>query len=269
MDYIKPLKRFGQNYLVDQNIVEKIIKELNPLYEDNIIEIGPGKGALTEKLARKVKHLTAVEIDYRVIEDLKSRFNNVNIIEGDFLKISFNDFLRNKQDKVRIVGNIPYYLTSSIIFKLIDNNLLVKDALLMVQLEVAKRIIAVKNSKEYGILSVLSNFFAETKICFKIPPTVFYPKPKVYSAIVKFTFKDLQITDEKKANFIKVVKASFGNRRKTIKNSLANSIFRRLDFRDSGIDLNLRAEQLDLKDFLKLTEVINQNSDDNNLKEHT
>ncbi len=124
----------------------------------------------------------------------------------------------------------------------------------MVQNEVAKRMTAKKGSKDYGILTVLLNYFTDTRVCFKVSPNAFYPKPKVTSAVAHLRFKELSISKEKREMFISIVKACFGNRRKTLKNSLSNSIFKELNFSGSGIDLSLRAEQLDVKDFLVLTE---------------
>jgi 16S rRNA (adenine1518-N6/adenine1519-N6)-dimethyltransferase len=133
----------------------------------------------------------------------------------------------------------------------------------MVQYEVAKRIKGIKGTKDYGILSVLLNYFADVKLCFKVSPTSFYPKPKVDSAVIHLFFKDIEISNTMKSTFIKVVKASFGNRRKTLKNSLSNSIFMNIDFADSGVDLTKRAEQLNIEDFLALSEFV-LNHDENN-----
>ena len=251
MEKVKPLKKFGQNYLIDKNILDKIIDEIKPKEDDNIIEIGPGTGSLTEKLISKVKTLTAIEIDSRVIENLQIRFPSLNIIQRDFLKTNLHEFGSNK-NKLRIIGNIPYNLTSPIIFSMIENIDLMNDSVLMVQYEVAKRMTAKKGTKDYGILSVLLNYFADVKLCFKVSPNVFYPKPKVFSSIVHIYF-DNKFPDAVDDNvFIKIVKASFGNRRKTIKNSLSNSIFGAIDFSGSGINLSLRAEQLATEQFIEL-----------------
>ena len=187
----KPLKKFGQNYLTDQNILCKIVEELNPKPGEDIIEIGPGTGSLTSKLAEKASSLTLVEIDTRVIEGLRIQYPQVNVIKGDFLDIQLNTLF--KRNKLRIVGNIPYNLTSPILFKLIENSDIVSDAVLMVQLEVAKRMTASKGTKDYGILSVILKQFADLKIAFKVSPNVFYPKPKVYSAVVHLYFKETEL----------------------------------------------------------------------------
>ena len=254
MKKIKPLKRFGQNYLLDQNILNKIVKEINPVPEDHIVEIGPGQGALTAKLFQKVKLLTAVEIDTRVTEDLQKKFPGLKLIVDDFINLDLQNIMGNNDNKLRIVGNIPYNLTSSILFHLIKYVDIVQDTVLMVQHEVAKRMIAPKGTKDYGILSVILRFFSDTKYCFKVSPNVFFPKPKIDSAVVHIRFKDKTISKDDKQSFIDIVKASFGNRRKTLKNSLSNSIFRELNFADSGIDLSLRAEQLEVEDFIRLAE---------------
>jgi 16S rRNA (adenine1518-N6/adenine1519-N6)-dimethyltransferase len=126
----------------------------------------------------------------------------------------------------------------------------------MVQLEVAKRMTANRGTKDYGILAVVLNYFTETKLCFKISPNVFFPKPKVYSALVHINFKVMEQTEEEQKLFIQIVKASFGNRRKILKNSLSNSIFSEIDFSNSGIDLSLRAENLNVEDYMKLTKYV-------------
>jgi len=256
MQNVKPLKRFGQNYLHDKNIIRKIVSEINPQPDDTIIEIGPGRGALTELIYAKTVNFIAIEIDTRVIEELQSKFPNLRVIQKDFLKVNINTIFGSNQKKIRFIGNIPYNLTSSIIFKIIKNAYLIKDAIFMVQDEVAKRMTAKKGSKDYGILTVLLNYLTDTRYCFKVSPNAFYPKPKVTSALVHLRLKELSISKEERQMFINIVKACFGNRRKTLKNSLRNSIFNELNFSNSGIDLSLRAEQLEVNDFVILTKFI-------------
>ncbi len=256
MQNIKPLKRFGQNYLTDKNILRKIAEEISPEPGDNLIEIGPGRGALTKYLFEKNPALTAIEIDKRVIDDLSLEFPGLNIIRSDFLDFNLTEFYNQRSKKIRIAGNIPYNITSPIIFKLIESNHCVEDAVLMVQLEVAKRMTAKKSSKDYGILSVLLSHFTETNICFKVSRNVFFPKPKVESAVVHMFFKQKSLTDAEEEMFISLVKAAFGNRRKTLKNSLANSIFASVNFEGSNVDLKNRAEQLDMEDFIGLTKYL-------------
>ncbi|HVO75416.1 MAG TPA: 16S rRNA (adenine(1518)-N(6)/adenine(1519)-N(6))-dimethyltransferase RsmA [Ignavibacteriaceae bacterium] len=261
MDNLKPLKRFGQNYLKDPNIIGKIIKEIDPKSGDRLIEIGPGLGALTNALLQHTPDLTAVEIDKRAAAVLSKKFPALNIINRDFLTLDLNKLYpenfrqgMKKNRILRIAGNIPYNITSPVLFKLILNNDLIRDSVLMVQYEVAKRITAERGSKNYGILTILLNFFSETKLSFKVSPNVFFPKPKVFSAVIHLYFKDISMEENDKQLLINIVKAAFGNRRKTIKNSLSNSIFGDIDFSGSGIDLSLRAEQHGIGSFLKLAE---------------
>jgi 16S rRNA (adenine1518-N6/adenine1519-N6)-dimethyltransferase len=251
----KPKKRFGQNFLQDDNILNKIVKEINPQPDDLIIEIGPGYGALTHKLISITENLIAVEIDNELVVSLKERFPQLNLINEDFLKTDLSK-LTSSGKKLRIVGNIPYNITSPILFKLIENNKLIKEAVFMVQLEVAKRMTSDRGTKDYGILAVVLKYFSVTKLCFKISPNVFHPKPKVFSALVHINFREIARSEEEQKLFIQIVKAAFGNRRKTLKNSLGNSIFHKIDFSNSGIDLTLRAENLSIDDFVKLTKYV-------------
>ncbi len=250
----KPKKRFGQNFLQDENILNKIVKEINPQPDDVIIEIGPGYGALTQKLLSATENLIAIEIDNELAKNLKEKFPQLHLINEDFLETDLSK-LDSNEKKLRIVGNIPYNITSPILFKLIENNKLIKDAVFMVQLEVAKRMTANRGTKDYGILAVVLKYFTETKLCFKISPNVFYPKPKVFSALVHIHFKEIAESEEEQKLFIAIVKAAFGNRRKTLKNSFSNSIFHEIDFSNSGIDLSLRAENLSVDDFIMLNKI--------------
>lgn len=252
---IQPLKRFGQNYIRDRNTILKIVEEFNPLKEDHVVEIGPGTGALTSVLCEKLAKFSAVEIDKRVVDDLREKYPKVEFVCADFLKIKLDSF-NSSDKKLRIIGNIPYNITSPILFKLIEERDLVEDAMFMVQFEVAKRITAEKRTKDYGILSVLINYFAETELCFKISPNVFFPVPKVDSAMIHLKFNKKSIEGIEDRMFINVVKAAFGNRRKTLKNSLGNSIFKEIKIDNSEFDLTRRAEELSITEFVDLTKII-------------
>lgn len=256
MNKLQPLKRFGQNFLRDQNIIRKIISEIAPQKADTIIEIGPGEGALTGHLFNKVDNLYAVEIDKRVIDDLKQKFPGLNLIQKDFLEFDINSISKPLSSKVRIAGNIPYNITSPILFKLFENNIIIEDAVFMVQLEVAKRISAKMGSKDYGILSVLINYFGSCDLAFKVSRNVFYPKPNVDSAVIHIRFNDKRKNPKFNSTFVSVVKSAFGNRRKTLKNSLSNSIFAGVNFLHCKLDLSLRAEQLTVEDFIELTQYL-------------
>jgi len=246
----KPLKRFGQNYLTDRNTILKIIDLFNPQKDEHIIEIGPGRGAFTKELATYSNNITAIEIDNRVIEDLKEQFPNVKFLNMDFLKTDFTNF--DTQSRFRAFGNIPFNLTSSILFKLIENRTFFSDALLLVQYDVAKRMISVPSTKEYGILSIILNYFATVSLEFKISPNVFTPRPRVDSAIINLVFNKKTDPDLDDRCFVSVVKAAFGNRRKTLKNSLNNSIFAGCNLDDIQIDFTRRAETLTIDEFVYL-----------------
>lgn len=262
MNKVLPLKRFGQNYLQDPNIIRKIIAEIDPKENEKIVEIGPGQGALTRFLFSSNCNFAAVEIDKRVIEDLTTRFAGIMLIQQDFLEVNLNDFVTDRKKKIRVVGNIPYNITSPILFKLFDNNKIIYDAVFMVQLEVAKRMTASIGNKEYGILSILLSYYGKTELSFKVSRNVFFPKPNVDSAIVHIHFNDVRNDTRFNSHFKTIVKSAFGNRRKTLKNSFSNSIFATVDFSGCGIDLSLRAEQLTVDDFIKLAEFANKNKPD-------
>jgi len=256
----KPLKKFGQNYLTDKNTILKIIDCFNPQKDDSIIEIGPGRGALTNELSKISYNIKAIEIDTRVIDELSNQFPNVKFINKDFLKLDFSEVFES--DKLRVIGNIPYNITSPIIFKLIESRTLFSDALIMVQYEVAKRMISKPNSKDYGILGVILNYFATVNLEFKIPPTVFVPKPKVDSAIISLKFDKICNSELNDRFFINFVKSSFGNRRKTLKNSLNNSIFASNNLSEIDFDFSRRAETLSIEEFVWLALTLSKQSND-------
>jgi 16S rRNA (adenine1518-N6/adenine1519-N6)-dimethyltransferase len=248
---LKPLKRFGQNFLTDPHYIDRIIEAFNPQKTDRILEIGPGKGSLTEKLLPLCDDLTTVEIDTRAIELLKEKFPTLEIIEGDFLKIDIAAVAGDSQ--LRVIGNIPYNITTPIIFKLLEERDRVGDIMLMVQLEVAKRITASPGNKEYGILSVVLGAYATLEYHFKVPATVFFPKPKVDSAIISLHFdKDESIINDHKL-FRTVVRTAFNQRRKTLKNSLSPLLSQVSGEYTPPIDLTLRAERLTLQDYINLS----------------
>lgn len=251
---IKPLKKFGQNYLIDKNIVNKMINALNVKKTDTILEIGPGKGFITNELYNLIDSLIGVEIDSRVISDLVSKFPKLQLIHNDFIKLDLNEL--KLKSPIKIIGNIPFYLTGDILFKLIDNKEIISDSVLILPFDIAKRIVASKRTKEYGILTIIFNYFSTPKIIQKVSPNVFLPKPNIDAAIIHIAFNKNEIDNIDKKLFIKIVKASFGNRRKTLNNSLRNSIFKDCDFSNLDLSLSKRAEELEVTDFLTLTEYI-------------
>ena len=214
-------KRWGQNFLVDRNLLEKIVRTIDPKKPDSILEIGPGEGALTELIFPKVKEMVAIEIDPMLIEHLKNResLKGLNIVHGDVLLQDIEKL--PVKNLVRVIGNIPYNITSPIIFWLIEQLHFWDDAFIMMQKEVAERLSAVVGTKAYGRFTVVTGAYLNMEYCFTIPPDVFIPKPKVDSAIIRFTKKENPlISDEKYMRFNKLVSTAFSQRRKMLRNTL-------------------------------------------------
>ncbi len=247
----RPKKSLGQNYLIDENICRNIVDTFEIEQGEHIIEIGPGRGALTKYILQKTSNLTVIELDRNNCTFLKDLFPGLNIVNADFLKLDLDKLRGNPVEKLRVIGNIPYNITSPIIFKLMDFRTIVKDAQLMIQEEVARRITADPNNKEYGIPSVLLNVFGSSKLLFKVSRNCFYPKPKVDSRIIYFDFSvSLEEDVKDKVFFRKLVKAAFGTRRKTLKNALKNID---ADLSKAEIDLGRRAENLTIHEFIELS----------------
>ena len=246
----KPLKIFGQNFLVDDNIAAKIVGCLNITMDDYVVEIGAGYGALTKHILRKTKNYTAIEIDKKCVEELREKFGNITILEKDYLKVSACDF----PEKYKIIGNIPYNITSKILFKIFSLSDRVHEAVIMVQKEYAARMTSHPNTKDYGIIAVQTQFFSKPKFLFSVPPTAFFPKPDVTSAIVRMEFPGEMMFEIKNVPlFQEFIRESFSHRRKTLKNSL-NGFFQKYEI-DSDItdfDFSVRAETLTPADFIKL-----------------
>lgn len=249
-----PKKSLGQNYLHDDNICRNIVDIFNVQENDFVLEIGPGLGALTKYLIKKTNNLTAVELDQKNVEILNRDYPSLAIVHKDFLKIDFGKFVDEHQVKgrLKVIGNIPYYITSDIIFKIIDNRELISDAQLMMQEEVAQRLGASPNSKAYGILSVMVQTFCSVELLFKVNANCFYPKPKVDSRVVKMSFNNDYLSMIKDINFFrKFVKGAFSQRRKTLKNSLKS-----INIDVTGvmnIDFKRRAETLSVTEFINLS----------------
>jgi len=244
-------KKWGQNFLVDKNLLEKIARTINPDKNDSIIEIGPGEGALTQYVFSKVKEMLAIEIDpllIKVLEDRKDLMG-LRIINSDIL-LQDIDALPIKSP-VRIIGNIPYNITSPIIFWLIEQFHFWEDAFIMMQKEVAKRLTAKVGTKSYGRLTVVAGAYLDFKYCFTIPPDVFIPKPKVDSAIVRFTKKKRPLINDKKyIRFNKLVSSAFSQRRKMLRNTLKGwNISKELQ---KEINFNRRPETLTIDEFVSL-----------------
>ncbi len=256
---VAPRQSLGQNFLIDDNIATNIVRDLHVTKEDHLVEIGPGHGALTSHLAGAAGRLTAVEIDGRVIDELRSRFDvpGVEIIHDDFMNLPLKNLISGKGGRVRIVGNIPYHLTSSILFKAFDEHEHVRDVTIMVQREVARRIVAKPSTKEYGILSVLARFYGTPDILFHVSPNCFYPKPKVTSSVLRIAFHDKLPYPVSATLFREIVKTTFGKRRKTLRNSLSYLPYdvEALELINASRNpvLDRRPEQLSVDEFAELT----------------
>lgn len=272
--FFKTKKRLGQNFLVNPDVINAIINEAKITQDDTVIEIGPGVGFVTEQLIKHAKKVIAIELDEDAIKELnKLNAPNLEIIHKDILK---TDFTELTNEKVKIVANIPYYITSPIIAHLLGevddinnkNRNLIKDIILMVQEEVAQRMAADENSpsKQYGLLTILSQFWADVEIFKLVGRKSFYPAPKVNSALVKLNVNEkpkLDLSDY--SHFRKTVKAAFSQRRKNIKNCLLHGGFSRENITKSlatlKIDENIRGEKLSIETFGKLSEELLKNVD--------
>jgi 16S rRNA (adenine1518-N6/adenine1519-N6)-dimethyltransferase len=260
---VNPKKVLGQNFLIDNNIKEKIINSIELNKEDVIVEIGPGLGVLTEKISNIANKVIAYEIDkdlVNVLNDIFKDKNNVSIIHQDILKANIEEDLKNFK-KIKLVANLPYYITTPIIFKFLESSLDIDQIVIMVQKEVAERISATPGNKNYSALSVAVQYFSNPNIMMNVSPKCFYPEPKVKSSVIK-----LDINNEKSSIiknrefFFKFVRSAFGQRRKTLVNALFNSQYFNLTKKEienilinEGFDIRIRAEKLDFLQFVKLS----------------
>lgn len=252
-------KRFGQNFLVDQNIIEKIIAAIAPAPGQNLVEIGPGQGAITGPLLEKCGQLNVVELDRDLIPLLQQKFQQypgLVIHQGDALKTDFNQFYSNGQP-LRIIGNLPYNISTPLLFHLLSFNQQICDMYFMLQKEVVDRLAAAPGEKHYGRLSVMVQYYCKVQPLFPVPPGAFRPVPKVESAIVQLhPYSEPPWPADDLARLSTLVKTCFQQRRKTIRNSLklmmnADQLHRLTDELD--LDLNLRPEKLQVKTFVALS----------------
>ena len=260
----RPKKRFGQHFLVDQNIVRKILDVSKVERGDVVLEIGPGLGVLTERLLQAGAKVFAIEIDRHLCESLKERFpgeQGLEIINKDILDIPLSLFSEKAGEKIKVVSNLPYNISGAILAKFIDQRDALSDMTLMLQKEVAKRLVANPSTKDYGILSVLTQAFMEASYMFDVSPGCFKPPPKVTSGVVRLKVKASPLVGvEKEEFFKKVVKTSFGKRRKTLFNCLKAFGLRDEELRkillDCKIDPKRRGETLGLAEFRALTNAL-------------
>ncbi|TDI81770.1 MAG: ribosomal RNA small subunit methyltransferase A [Caldithrix sp.] len=257
----RPKKSLGQNFLVDENIARKIIEKLTPNPQDVIIEIGPGFGVLTKYIISQARKVIAIEIDAKLCESLRGRFRsskNFTLIQGDFLKTELRNYLE-EEVLVRFLGNIPYHITSPVIFKIFQIRQFASDMTLMIQREVAERIVANPGGKDYGILSVFSQLYSKPKILFHISRNVFKPKPQVDSSVIKWDFtqpEDVGVVSEEVLD--KVIHLTFQQRRKMLRKSLQQipgffEYSKKINF-----NLEKRPEELSVHEFVELSNQISK-----------
>jgi len=253
----QPRKRFGQNFLHDQNIINKIISSFNPKTDQVILEIGPGMGALTEKLLAQLNHLYLVEIDKNLAQVLVEKYQKqITLFNYDILKFDLTNIKSDYAGKIRIIGNLPYNISTPILFHLFKFIELISDMSFMLQLEVVDRMVAEPNTKAYGRLSVMTQFYCHVEKLFTIPNTAFRPMPKVKSAIVQLIPKPID-SNVNAQLLSEIVRDAFNQRRKTLTNSLKNFVNADL-LKQLNIDPRARAENLSLEDYLAITNLVSQ-----------
>lgn len=265
-------KRFGQNFLNDTYVIKRIIAAVHPLPEDNLVEIGPGKGALTGELLQKLDSLNVIELDRDLVPILQQRFSSeadskLAIHQADALKFDFRQ-LASDDRPLRVVGNLPYNISTPLLFHLLTYHQLIKDMHFMLQLEVVKRLAAQPGSKTYGRLSVMTQYYCRIDNLFEVPPSAFSPAPKVTSAIVRLQPQKPELPAECLDTLDSLLKNTFGQRRKTLRNTLKNmldsDIFEQLTEQlellkaqdKLDFDLTQRPEQLCVNSFVALSNII-------------
>lgn len=243
---LRPRASLGQNFLRDPNIAHKIVATVAPGPGDTVLEIGPGEGALTFELAALAGKLVIVDVDERVIARMQEAFAGkpVEVLHADILRLDLQ-VLAARVGPLRVIGNIPYNITSPILFHILENRAVIRDCTLLMQREVALRLAAVPRTKDYSVLSIMTQFYADVEVAFDVPPTVFYPRPKVTSSLVRLrplSQPRVSVLDED--FFRSMVRGVFGKRRKTLRNSLR--YFLEAEPPPTTFDLIRRPEELTL-----------------------
>jgi len=260
-----PKKRLGQHFLIDRNILNKVIRTAQVGKEDVVVEVGPGLGEMTLALARLANCVIAVEIDPKLIEILKKKLTdwpNVEVVKSDILKVDFKSFLKKEGRPVKVVANLPYQISTPLLFRFIEAREVFSTFTLMLQKEVAERLAAHPGRKEYGPLSIFVQVFLDVSVRFFIKPSAFFPPPKVGSAVVQMDWKEKPMVEmQDEAWFKKVVKACFGYRRKTLANALRHSELLLPESIESRmekieIDPRRRPETLTIEEFVRLADAL-------------
>lgn len=251
----RPKKRFGQNFLIDMGIADKIIEAADIADTDTVLEIGPGRGVLTERLCGLAGEVIAVEIDRDLAPLLHG--DNLTVIQGDILKLELDEILP-KDMPVKVVANLPYYITTPILMKLLESSVRIECIVVMVQKEVALRMCAQNTSSDYGALSLAVAFYSKPCIVIEVPASAFRPAPKVDSAVVCLQILNPPLSGRKRDALFSCIKAAFAQRRKTLINALSSAgIIDKLIcgqiLEEMGFDVNIRGERLSLMDFITLS----------------
>ncbi len=264
-------KKFGQNFLIDPHVLDKIITSSNITKEDCVLEIGPGIGSVTQALLDNAGKVISIEIDNQLIPILTENFKdykNFKLIHNDVLKVDLKELLSSEAQgfNIKVVANLPYYITTPIIMMLLENKLPIESITVMVQKEVADRMAAKPNNKQYGAITVSMKYYCETYLVANVPRNCFMPRPNIDSAVIKLTLhKEPPIKVNNEKLFFTIIKAAFAQRRKTLLNTLNSTA--NLDISkdalkeildESGIGSSTRGETLALEDFAKLSDLINQ-----------
>ncbi len=262
----RPQKKLGQNFLIDANIKKKILEAAGLKKSDTVLEIGPGLGELTFDLAEAAKEVIAVEFDkklFSILGELAKDFKNIEVVHKDFLEYDLRQ-ISPAANKIKVVSNLPYYVSTPIILKLLDNKDRIESALLTLQKEVAGRLTAAPGTKEYGSLTIFTRFHTGTERLFNIKKNSFYPVPQVDSSVILLKPRrtpPVKVADE--SLFFRLIKAAFSLRRKTLVNSLASTGFNNLSktaiqtaLQKAGVSENARAEELSLQDFARIANLI-------------
>ena len=261
-------KKFGQNFLIDSHVLDKIITAADIKDDDMVLEIGPGIGTLTQLLAYNARKVVSVEIDNNLIPILEytlKDYDNVRIINEDILKLDIAKLVKeeNNNRPIKVVANLPYYITTPIIMGLFEKHVPIESITVMIQKEVADRMSAGPGTKNYGALSLAVQYYSEPYLAANVPPNCFMPRPDVSSAVIRLTLVKDKVRVSNEETLFKLIKAAFAQRRKTFMNCLKNSDSFDLSkdewetiFSEAGLPLNIRGETLTLEEFVHLTDLI-------------
>ena len=262
-------KKFGQNFLIDSHVLEKIIDAANITKDDFVLEIGPGIGTMTQYLLEHAREVMAVEIDHNLIPILKETlagYDNVEVLNEDILKVDIGKIAEEKNQgrPIKVVANLPYYITTPIIMGLFEKNVPMDSLTVMVQKEVAQRMQAGPGTKDYGALSLAVQFYAEPYIVANVPPNCFMPRPKVGSAVIRLTrYKDMPIKVKNEKLMFSIIRASFNQRRKTLQNGINNSSALHFSkeqvveaLGEMELSPTIRGEALSLEQFARLSDLL-------------